>query len=298
MREKIAEGKTKIIERDRHTGFAVITSKDDVTAGDGARHEVVPGKGALSTRMTGSIFSLLEYCGFRVAYVGEDEHDPRVFTSLLAEPLPFEFVARVRAEGSILKRNPGVQRGQRFEHPVGEVYLKTSDRCFKSLHRDKVYGDLACDDPLVRFDGQVLRLHSPSEHFSEHRYFATVDSRDIFRYPAHAGTVLKSLTSTTVDIIRVLEHACWEVGIEIDDLKVEYGTIGTSQPYLIDVIDCDSWRARYKGERIDKQPFREGEPVEETLRRYELAAKLVEPFRQRHFQTQVKTWWRQQERSR
>jgi|CXWL01.1.fsa_nt_gi hypothetical protein len=49
--EDIAEGKTKrVIAVKGKMGIGVILSKDDTTAGNGARHDNIPGKGILSNQ--------------------------------------------------------------------------------------------------------------------------------------------------------------------------------------------------------------------------------------------------------
>src|SRR5258708_26566720 len=52
------EGKTKVI-LDAGDGTVLIRSKDDITAGDGARHDVIDGQAASSTTTTCNVFRLL-----------------------------------------------------------------------------------------------------------------------------------------------------------------------------------------------------------------------------------------------
>ena len=57
--ERLAEGKTKVVYADpMDPALAVIVHKDDITAGDGARRDRLPGKGALSGRTTSNVFRL------------------------------------------------------------------------------------------------------------------------------------------------------------------------------------------------------------------------------------------------
>src|SRR4051794_32221639 len=62
------EGKTKVVE-DAGNGEVLIRSKDDITAGDGAKHDVLEGKAAASTRTTCNIFGLLERNGVPTHFV-------------------------------------------------------------------------------------------------------------------------------------------------------------------------------------------------------------------------------------
>ena len=97
------EGKTKKIwiTGDR-PGQVVVESKDDLTAGDGAKHDVIEGKGALSNRTTSNIFRLLKACGLPVAFV--DELDGTRFIAEQCVMIPYEVVVRREAHGSYLHR--------------------------------------------------------------------------------------------------------------------------------------------------------------------------------------------------
>ena len=46
----VVEGKTKKIFRINGSDLVSVVAKDDITAGDGAKHDVIPDKGALATR--------------------------------------------------------------------------------------------------------------------------------------------------------------------------------------------------------------------------------------------------------
>ncbi|PIR83496.1 hypothetical protein COU19_00130 [Candidatus Kaiserbacteria bacterium CG10_big_fil_rev_8_21_14_0_10_56_12] len=122
----LIEGKTKVLYpiagRD---GFAHVTSKDDITAGDGKKHDKIEGKGALSNQTTCNVFLLLKACGIPVAF--EERAGPTTFVAPLCTMLPYEVVVRRAAYGSHLKRNPHLTKGHVFPHLLVEFYLKTSE---------------------------------------------------------------------------------------------------------------------------------------------------------------------------
>ena len=62
------KGKTKIV-KDAGDGEVLIRSKDDITAGDGAKHDVLKGRAAASTRTTCNVFRLLERNGIPTHFV-------------------------------------------------------------------------------------------------------------------------------------------------------------------------------------------------------------------------------------
>src|SRR5690348_9077758 len=94
----LAEGKTKIIRATNHPERVMIVSKDDITAGDGAKHDLIAGKAALSTKTTCSVFRLLKECGLPVGF--EEQVDEKTFISPRCSMLPYEVVVRREAHGS------------------------------------------------------------------------------------------------------------------------------------------------------------------------------------------------------
>jgi phosphoribosylaminoimidazole-succinocarboxamide synthase len=122
-----AEGKTKqIYTYPNNEHLVYIVSKDQITAGDGARRNVVPGKSRLSTLTTANIFRLLNRAGIATHFV-----DMLNDTTLLVQRcvmLPIEHVQRRIATGSYLKRHPEVSEGTRFDPVLIETFLKDDAR--------------------------------------------------------------------------------------------------------------------------------------------------------------------------
>jgi phosphoribosylaminoimidazole-succinocarboxamide synthase len=124
---KLAEGKTKIIyahpEREE---LVYMVHKDGITAGDGARRNELPGKGALSCRTTSNVFYLLEDEGVATHYVGMVGENVNIMTR--CSMIPLEVVMRRIATGSYLRRHPEVSEGTRFEPVLVEFFLKDDAR--------------------------------------------------------------------------------------------------------------------------------------------------------------------------
>jgi amidophosphoribosyltransferase len=120
--ERLVEGKTKIVYADpMDPALAVIVHKDDITAGDGARRNRLPGKGALSGRTTSNVFRLLRASGIPTHFVDAPAADEMVVRR--CDMIPLEVVMRRIATGSYLKRND-VPEGTRFDPTVVELFFK------------------------------------------------------------------------------------------------------------------------------------------------------------------------------
>lgn len=119
----LAEGKTKQIYAyplDEHLVY--IVSKDQITAGDGARRNEIAGKSRLSTITTANVFRLLNEAGIATHFVRQVND-----TTLLVQRcamLPIEHVQRRIATGSYLKRHPEVSEGTHFDPVLIETFLK------------------------------------------------------------------------------------------------------------------------------------------------------------------------------
>jgi len=137
---KLAEGKTKVIyAHPTKDDVVYMVHKDGITAGDGARRNEIPGKGALSCRTTSNVFYLLEDGGINTHYIGMVAENANIVARCTM--IPLEVVMRRIATGSYLRRNPEVAEGTRFEPLLVEFFLK----------------DDARHDPLVT-DGEIVEM--------------------------------------------------------------------------------------------------------------------------------------------
>ncbi|GAC1629386.1 MAG: phosphoribosylaminoimidazolesuccinocarboxamide synthase [Chloroflexota bacterium] len=122
----LAEGKTKIIHASPDGGDVVLMEhKDSITAGDGAKRDVIADKGELSCRTTSAVFRYLDRQGIATHYV--DTPGARTMHVLRADMIPIEWVARRLAAGSYVRRT-GTAEGTRFDPPVLELFLKDDAR--------------------------------------------------------------------------------------------------------------------------------------------------------------------------
>jgi phosphoribosylaminoimidazole-succinocarboxamide synthase len=123
----LAEGKTKqIYVYPGDDTLAYMVSKDQITAGDGARRNELVGKSRWSTSTTANVFRLLNAAGIPTHFIRQIND-----VTLLVRRctmLPIEHVQRRLATGSYLKRHPEVSEGTRFEPVLIETFLKDDAR--------------------------------------------------------------------------------------------------------------------------------------------------------------------------
>lgn len=263
----LLEGKTK-------QGFEALTmptriifdSKDDITAGDGKKHDILPGKGALSTRTNANIMRLLKACGIPVAFV--EQVGPTTFVADACEMLLLEEVMRRESHGSHQKSYPHIRKGQRFERLLSQSFLKTSGKKWKDL-------DLPVDDPLMRFteDGKVELLR-PDQPIEGQKPFAVLED-----YPLKDRPDLRAeIEQIKRKVFLILEAALRPYGLRLVDFKIEFGITRDGRLVLADVIDSDSWRVVKDKSYMDKQIYRDGGSLDEVLAKYQKMADITDRF--------------------
>jgi len=123
----LAEGKTKqIYVYPGDDTLAYMVSKDQITAGDGARRNELVGKSHWSTATTANVFRLLNGAGLPTHFVRQI--DDVTLLVRRCTMLPIEHVQRRLATGSYLKRHPETSEGTRFDPVLIETFLKDDAR--------------------------------------------------------------------------------------------------------------------------------------------------------------------------
>jgi phosphoribosylaminoimidazole-succinocarboxamide synthase len=243
MATKIAEGTTKIIWREE---IVLVESKDDITAGDGARRHVIESKGHYANRTTVKCFQLLAKHGIATHFV--DGYNPWTFRARRCDMIPIEVVTRRVASGSYLKRYPLVAEGMRFNAPVVEFFFK----------------DDARHDPLMRFDDAVggWLLYDAKKPANEGLLDGCMDPGRFFVGAHPIGKFIAgTMTRVAMNVFAILESAWAKQDVTLVDLKIEFGfDVKTGGLLVADAIDNDSWRIWPGGDKSqarDQQAYRD-----------------------------------------
>lgn len=286
----VAEGKTKKIYRVLdNPKLVVVTSQDDITAGDGAKHDVIPGKGRLANETTCNVFRLLKDCGLPVAFVEQDSTNS--FIAQQCRMFKYEVVVRREAHGSYVDRNPHVPKGHLFPKLILEFFLKTSGKLWNVV-KDGLTYPLVKDDPLMAFDyaKEQVSLYYPGYTSDERKTaapgalvgqkpFLTLEFDEIFT-KENERKLIKEMGDIARKVFLVLERA-WQIeGRKLVDFKVEFGLDSEGHLLLVlaDVIDNDSWRVVENGAYIDKQVYRDGGTLSDIAAKFARVAEITSRF--------------------
>ena len=297
----VVEGKTKrIYENVRDPKKVYLIAKCDITAGDGARHSIIPGKSKFATQTTCNVFRLLKASGIPVAFDSQvgtftpSADDVKFygygFEATRCNMLQYEVVVRREAHGSYRDRHPHLPKGHIFPRLISEFFLKTKNKKWKSVKDGRMI-DLLKDDPLMEFspDGSQIKLFYPG-HTSEERTnchpgalvgqkpFLTLPEEDVCKR-IDEMSVIRRMDTIARQSFLILERAWQILGKKIVDFKVEFGIGPNGDLYLADVIDNDSWRlVDSDGGYICKQFYRDGGDLNEVARKYRHVSELSDWF--------------------
>ncbi|MEX0616911.1 MAG: phosphoribosylaminoimidazolesuccinocarboxamide synthase [Candidatus Woykebacteria bacterium] len=268
---KIAEGKTKVIfpvPGDR--SLVRIFHKDDITAGDGAKHDILSGKGAWAATTSNNCFTLLTDSGIPNHFVEQGQSANEQIVKK-ADMIPLEVVARRIATGSYLKRNPQISEGHRFDELVAELFYKDDSK----------------HDPLVEYDPQTKEWVFYDAKLTKR--VGIIETARVIK--SRAGNIIDpeavgEMFSTLKEVFIVLEHAWSTHNIQLVDLKIEFGLDAKGKLMVADVIDNDSWRLWPSGKKeamLDKQVYRNlvaasKDDLEAIARKYQSVAELTSDF--------------------
>ncbi len=153
--EPVYEGKTKKVYDEGER--VVLVFKDVFTAFDGKKVETVPGKGEINAKFTELFMKYLESKGIPTHFI---KREGNKVIAKKARPLPLEFIVRNYAYGSLLKRLPILEKGQKLKVPVYEIHYK-SDELHDPLlaENDPVAAGLITEDQAKRVKELTLKIN-------------------------------------------------------------------------------------------------------------------------------------------
>ena len=135
-KELINSGKVKSVYTTDNPDEVIIEFRDDMTAGDGARKEVMSDKGAYNAVISSKIFKVLEENGVETQFI--DLPEPNVMIAKKLEMIPIEVIVRNIATGSLVRKYP-IADGTRLEPPIVQMDFKADE-----------YHDPMLNDSLIK----------------------------------------------------------------------------------------------------------------------------------------------------
>lgn len=120
-RRRIYEGKAKVLYEGPEPGTLIQHFKDDATAFNAKKHEVIDGKGVLNNRISEFVFQHLNDIGVPTHFIRRLNMREQLIREV--EIVPLEVVVRNVAAGSLATRL-GIEEGTQLPRSIIEFYYK------------------------------------------------------------------------------------------------------------------------------------------------------------------------------
>ena len=135
-KELINSGKVKSVFTTENDDEVIIEFRDDMTAGDGARKEIMSKKGAYNAIISAKIFKVLEENGIETQFI--DLPEENVMLAKKLEMIPIEVIVRNIATGSLVRKYT-IDDGTKLDPPIVQMDFK-----------DDEYHDPMLNDSIIK----------------------------------------------------------------------------------------------------------------------------------------------------
>lgn len=217
-RNTVHEGKAKIIYEGPEPGTLIQYFKDDASAFNGEKKDVIAGKGVLNNRISAHLMTKLEGIGIPTHFIRSLNMREQLVRQV--EIIPIEVVVRNVAAGSLCKRL-GVKEGTELMMPLVEFYYK----------------DDALGDPLV---GE--------------QHITTMGWADIFELEEMVGMAYR-INDFLSGLFMGIGLRLVDFKLEFGRLWGEYGEVYLLLADEISPDNCRLWDIN-TSEKLDKDRFR------------------------------------------
>jgi len=135
QRDLLYEGKAKSVYRTEKKGRLIVRFRDDITAFDGQKKDILKDKGTRNAQVSAFLFQYLEKHGVRSHFIGMLDNRTMVVRDLAM--IPLEVIVRNIAAGSIVRTYP-FREGTRLDPPVIVIDYKDDTRHDPMLNDDLI----------------------------------------------------------------------------------------------------------------------------------------------------------------
>lgn len=172
-REKLYEGKAKIIYATDEPDKVIAYYKDSATAFDALKKATIKGKGVLNNTIASFFFKLLNEKGIPTHFI--KQLSDREMLIYKVEIIPVEVVVRNIAAGSIVKRL-GIPEKTEFNPPLIEFYLKNDELHDPIICEQHIYAmNLAKPEEVQKMKELALKVNEIIKDFMAKQGIILVD---------------------------------------------------------------------------------------------------------------------------
>lgn len=162
-KELINNGKVKSVYATDDENAVIIEFRDDMTAGDGARKEVMNKKGSYNALISTKLFKVLEENGIKTQFI--DLPETNVMVAKKLEMIPIEVIVRNIATGSLIRKYP-IADGTKLDPPIVQMDFK-ADEFHDPMLNDSIIKalGLATQEEIDKLTEKALKINEVLSEF-------------------------------------------------------------------------------------------------------------------------------------
>jgi phosphoribosylaminoimidazole-succinocarboxamide synthase len=158
QKKLLYSGKAKSVYRTDAKGKLIVEFRDDITAFDGGKKDVLDKKGSYNAEVSAFFFEYLEKNGIRTHFV--KMLDPRHMVVHELKMIPLEVIVRNIAAGSLVRNYP-FKEGSKLDPPLIVIDYKADSRHDPMLNDDLIVAlDLATPQELKKIKKTALAINA------------------------------------------------------------------------------------------------------------------------------------------
>ena len=155
--KKLYEGKAKIVFATSDKNLVIQHFKDDATAFNNQKKDVIDGKGILNNRISEHVLTNLNQVGIKNHLIKRLNMREQLVQHV--EIIPIEFIVRNIATGSLTKRL-GIEDGTVLEYPLVEYCLKNDELGDPLVSKEHILAFKWMDDFEIDFvNNELARIN-------------------------------------------------------------------------------------------------------------------------------------------
>lgn len=215
------QGKAKSVYETELCDELIVVFRDDITAFDGEKKQVLLGKGACNAKVTAYFYQLLEKAGIPTHFLSEVDERTQIVRRL--EMIPLEVIVRNRAAGSLVKKYP-FDEGERFSPAIITMDYKCDERHDPMINDEITLAlKLTSSDELKEIKRLALLINEVLKQILSEKKLDLVDIK--FEFGRDSSGVIRLGDEISMDSMRLWDDGVVGASLDKDVYRKELGDV-------------------------------------------------------------------------
>ncbi|MDE2519003.1 MAG: phosphoribosylaminoimidazolesuccinocarboxamide synthase [Methanocorpusculum sp.] len=214
-------GKAKSVYLTDKPDELLVVFRDDITAFDGQKKNVLAGKGGYNAKVTAYFYPLLEAAGIPTHFLAEVTPNSHLVRRL--SMIPLEVIVRNRAAGSLV-RNYGFTEGQPLSPPLIMMDLKDDSRHDPMVTDELILAmHLATAEELTEIKRLALAINAVLRENLTAKGLDLIDMK--FEFGRDTTGMIRLGDEISMDSLRLWDHGAIGASLDKDVYRKELGDV-------------------------------------------------------------------------